>query len=106
MRLPILAEYKYFQNAADKLDQGSEMTNEILQICQDYWGIPLVLSVVAIAAYAMLGGEKNKSKAKERLMYACIATAIIMFAVTIVSIILGLFTPDEAATLGQAVAGS
>ncbi len=100
MRLPILAEYKYFQGAADKLDQGSEMTNEILQLCQDYWGIPLVLSVVAIGFYVLFAGEKNKSKAKERLMYTCMATAIIMFAVTIVSVILGLFTPDEVATLG------
>ena len=100
MRLPNLAEYKYFQGAADKLDQGSEMTNEILQIFQDYWGIPVILSVVAIAIYVVLGGEKNKSKAKERLMYVCLATGIIMFAVTIVSVILGLFTPDEVATLG------
>jgi hypothetical protein len=91
--------FKYFSGAADKADKAGNIAKEFVTFCQTYIYIPTLIVVVICAFIFAFGNPQEKTGAKHKMLWVVFGIAMVMSAMTIVSIIMGFMTADTASDL-------
>ena len=91
--------YKYFGGAAEKAEEAGNIAKEFVTFCQNYIYIPTIIIVVICAFIFAFGNTQEKTGAKHKILWVVFGIAMLMSAMTIVSLILSFLTPDTAADL-------
>ncbi len=85
----------YWSGLEEKLDTMGTATNEFLHVVQDYWYIPLTVSLIIVFCLVLAGGKQGRIQAKSFLWIILMATAGIMMIPTIIELITTIFAKEQ-----------
>lgn len=87
-------DYVYWNELDDKMKTVGSATDELIRLCQNYWFIPLVITVIIVAGL-VISGKQGRIEAKSKLFFALVSVAIIMSITSIVALLYTFFTADS-----------
>ena len=79
----------------DKLGTMGTATNEFLHVVQDFWYIPLTISLIIVFCLVLAGGKQGRIQAKSFAWIVLLATAGVMMIPTLVGLVTTIFAKEQ-----------
>ena len=91
----ITAATTYWSGLEDKLGTMGTATNEFLHVVQDFWYIPLTISLIIVFCLVLAGGKQGRIQAKSFAWIVLLATAGVMMIPTLVGLVTTIFAKEQ-----------